>query len=142
MAPIYRGLLLCLALLAGIVPARAEDAPMQIAGATTVGAEQVIALANDKPDLVILDNRHAEDYAAGAIEGAKRLLDTDVDAGSLARMVPAKTTPVLFYCNGLRCGRAARAAERAVGLGYTQVFYYALGMTEWEALNLPVAKGK
>jgi rhodanese-related sulfurtransferase len=122
----------------GVSGARA-DAPMFIAGATTVDAKAVIALIESKPDLVIIDNRRAEDYANGFIEGAVRVLDTDLTEEVLASHVKTKATPVLFYCNGVKCGRAAKATEMAVRWGYTQVHYYALGMEEWRALGLPLA---
>lgn len=115
------------------------DAPMSIAGATTVDAKAIIALMESKPDLVIIDNRRAEDYANGFIEGAVRVLDTDMTEEVLASHVKTKATPVLFYCNGVKCGRAAEATEMAVRWGYTHVHYYALGMEEWRALGLPVA---
>ena len=89
---------------------------------------------------MILDNRKEEDFAAGHIEGAVRLIDTDVNAKLLAKHVKSKAVPVLFYCNGVKCGRAAKAAERAVQLGYTKVYYYALGMEEWNAKNLPLVR--
>lgn len=117
----------------------AADAPTTIAGATTVDARAIVSLIEQKPDLVILDNRRAEDYANGFIEGAIRVLDTDLNEAVLAEHTKTKATPVLFYCNGLKCGRAAKAAAMAVSLGYTQVFYYALGMEEWRALGLPIA---
>ncbi len=114
-------------------------APMAIDGATTVDAEGVIALITDQADLVILDNRREADYAAGHIEGAVRLIDTDMTGPDvLAGVVPGTDTPVLFYCNGLSCGRAANAAAIAVGWGYSNVHYYALGMEEWSALGLPL----
>lgn len=122
----------------GMSGARA-DAPMSIPGATTVDAKAIIALMESKPDLVIIDNRRAEDYANGFIEGAVRVLDTDMTEAVLASHVKSKATPVLFYCNGVKCGRAAKATEMAVRWGYTQVHYYALGMEEWRALGLPVA---
>ncbi len=122
----------------GVSGARA-DAPMSITGATTVDAKAIIALMESKPDLVIIDNRRAEDYANGFIEGAVRVLDTDMTEAVLASHVKTKATPVLFYCNGVKCGRAAKATEMAVSWGYTQVHYYALGMEEWRALGLPVA---
>ena len=56
----------------------------------------------------------------------------------LAEAVPAKDAPVLFYCNGLSCGRAANAAQKAVDWGYSNVYYYALGMDEWRELGLPL----
>lgn len=126
------------ALTLGVSGARA-DAPMTIAGATTVDAKAIIALMESKPDLVVIDNRRAEDYANGFIEGAVRVLDTDLTEAVLASHVKTKATPVPFYCNGVKCGRAAKATEMAVRWGYTQVHYYALGMQEWRALGLPVA---
>ncbi|MFW5641724.1 MAG: rhodanese-like domain-containing protein [Roseicyclus sp.] len=134
------GILTALGLaLAVAAPASAADAPETIPGATTVDAEGVIDLIGSQPDLVILDNRREADYAAGHIEGAVRLIDTDITGPEvLAAQVPGLDTPVLFYCNGLSCGRAANAAEIAVGWGYTAVHYYALGMTEWNELGLPL----
>jgi rhodanese-related sulfurtransferase len=121
-------------------PAAFADAPSAIAGAKTVDAEGIIALVGGQPDLVILDNRKAEDFNAGSLEGAVRLIDTDVNAETLAKHVPSKTAPVLFYCKGLNCGRAAKAVETALSHGYTNVYYYALGMDEWNRKGLPVVK--
>ena len=130
------------ATLAGLLalqPALAAEAPRVIAGATTVDAEGVIELISGTPDLVILDNRREADFAAGHIEGAIRLIDSDITGPEvLATVVPALDAPVLFYCNGLACGRAAAAVEMAVGWGYSNVHYYALGMDEWRALGLPL----
>lgn len=124
------------------VAAHAQEAPLSIPGAKTVDADAIITLVETTPNLVILDNRKDADFAAGHIEGAIRLLDTDIaDESVLAKHIPAKTQPVLFYCNGLKCGRAAKAASLAVKAGYTQVFYYALGMDEWREKKLPVVKG-
>jgi rhodanese-related sulfurtransferase len=120
-------------------PAAAATAPMEIKGAKTVDADKVIALIDAQKTLVIIDNRRAEDFDAGHIEGAKRVLDTDLTAAKLAGMAPQKDRPLLFYCNGLACGRAAKAVEMALGWGYTNVHYYALGMDEWKKLQLPLA---
>lgn len=120
--------------------AAAQDAPMEIAGAKTVGAKQIFELVAKTPNMVILDNRKPEDYAAGHIEGAIRLIDTDVSAETLAKHIAAKDTPVLFYCNGVKCGRAAKAAEKAIQFGYTKIYYYALGMDEWNAERLPLVR--
>jgi rhodanese-related sulfurtransferase len=120
--------------------AAAQDAPLQIAGAKTVNAKEIFELVAKTPNMVILDNRKPEDFAAGHIEGAIRLLDTDVSAETLAQHIPSKDTPVLFYCNGVKCGRAAKASEKAVQLNYTKVYYYALGMDEWNAQRLPLVR--
>ncbi len=118
---------------------QAADAPMEIAGTQTVDAEGVITLIESTPNLVILDNRSEADYGAGHIEGAVRLIDTDINSPEdISAHVSGKEVPVLFYCNGLRCGRAAKAATKAVDYGYDKVFYYALGMEEWREKGLPL----
>lgn len=119
--------------------AHADLAPLEIEGATTVDADGVIELVTSTPALVVLDNRSQGDFDAGHIEGAIRLIDTDIGAdGDIAAHVAAKDDPVLFYCNGLACGRAANAVIKAVGYGYSNVYYYALGMEEWRERGLPL----
>jgi rhodanese-related sulfurtransferase len=122
-------------------PAAAADAPLAIDGATTVDADRLIALVQARSDLTIIDNRTAADYEAGHIEGALRLLDSDItDEAVLARMVTSKNAPVLFYCNGVKCGRAASATAKAVSWGYSKVYYYALGLAEWKERGLPLVR--
>src|SRR6266851_428725 len=58
--------------------ASAEEAPMEISGARTVTAEQIIPLINSTPELVIIDSRKAEDFDKGAIEKAIAETDTDM----------------------------------------------------------------
>jgi rhodanese-related sulfurtransferase len=136
-----RRILLAAAIVFGLAcPAAAQDAPLLIHGATTVDARQIFALIDKSPNLIILDNRKEEDFAAGHIEGAVRLIDTEVSAETLALHIPTKDAPVLFYCNGVKCGRAAKATEKAVQLGYRKVYYYALGMDEWNKEGLPVVR--
>jgi rhodanese-related sulfurtransferase len=134
--------ILSVALLFSFGPtARADEAPLEIQGAKTVSADTVIALIQKTKDLVILDDRSAADYEAGHIEGAVRLIDTDITSESiLAQHVKAKDAPVLFYCNGVKCGRAAKATVKALGWGYNNVYYYALGMEEWKARQLPLVR--
>jgi rhodanese-related sulfurtransferase len=140
MTPIRNLLFAVAAMLSLTVPAAAQDAPLQIAGAKTVNAQQIFELVTKTSDIVILDNRKPEDFAAGHIEGAVRLIDTDVSAETLAEQITTKDTPVLFYCNGVKCGRAAKATEKAVQFGYTKVYYYALGMDDWNNQRLPLVR--
>jgi rhodanese-related sulfurtransferase len=123
------------------LPAFADGAPMEIKGASSVNADGVIDLVQKHGDLVILDNRSPADFEAGHIEGAVRLIDTDITGEAvLAKHVKSKDTPVLFYCNGLKCGRAAKATMKAVEWGYGKVYYYALGLEEWKQRNLPLVR--
>ena len=121
--------------------ASAADAPLQIEGAVTVNADAVIDLVRTRADLIIIDNRTIGDYDAGHIEGAQHLLDSDMaDESVLTKLVKSKDAPVLFYCNGVKCGRAANASAKAVSWGYTKVYYYAFGLAEWKERGLPLRR--
>lgn len=124
-----------------LLPAFAGEAPLTIDGAVTVNADGLIALVRTSSELIIIDNRTKADYEAGHIEGALSLVDSDMTAEPvLARIVKSKDTPVIFYCNGVKCGRAANATRKAVGWGYGRVYYYALGMAEWSKRGLPLVR--
>jgi len=117
----------------------AQEAPMEIEGATTLDAKGVIDLILTTPGLVVVDTRTKTDFEGGHIEGAINILDTDItSAGRLAGAVTSKSTPVLFYCNGVKCGRAAKATVKAVEWGYSKVYYYALGINDWKSVQLPL----
>jgi rhodanese-related sulfurtransferase len=121
--------------------AMAGDAPLSINGAVTINADDLISLVQTSSDLVIVDNRTIADYDAGHIEGALHLIDTDMTGEEvLARIAKSKDAPILFYCNGVKCGRAANATIKAVGWGYSRVYYYALGLAEWKRRGLPLVR--
>ena len=102
--------------------------PETIAGTRIVNSEQLIEAVNITPGLILIDSRVAADHNDGFIEGSVSLTDTDTSCTTLAGVVPGKTSPVLFYCNGIRCGRSAKAAEVAVACGYSNVLCCRNGM--------------
>jgi len=130
---------LAFALAAAPLPAE-EQVPESIPGTTRVGAEEVIDLVQKHEDLVIVDARKRSDYAKGHIEGAVSLPDTETTPERLAQVVPSKDTPVLFYCNGVKCGRSVTSARRAVEWGYRKVYWFRGGIEEWTAKGYPVVK--
>lgn len=116
----------------------AEMTPEQITGTKKVTAEEVIDLVGKLDDLVIIDARTRKDHAGGWIEGAVSLPDTETNAETLAANIPSKSTPVLFYCNGVKCGRSVKSCEMAVAEGYTNIYWFRGGWGEWTAKGLPV----
>ena len=116
----------------------AEDAPLEIKGAKTVDCNGVIDLIATTPSLVVIDNRTQADFDSGHIEGAIRILDTDMTQELLAGAVKTKESPVVFYCNGVKCGRAAHATTKALKWGYARVYYYAEGIHDWKVNQFPL----
>jgi rhodanese-related sulfurtransferase len=61
---------------------------------------------------VVLDARSADKFALRHIKGAVNLPFTDFTVESLAKVIPAKTTKVLIYCNNNFTGAPAAFAEK------------------------------
>lgn len=123
-------------------PALADKplAPDAVPGTTRVRAEHALELILADPKMVIIDSRHAEEFAKGHIEGAINLLDNDTSAKSLSKHVTDKNTPLLFYCNGERCMRSSNAAMIALNAGYKKIYWFRGGWAEWLEKKLPVAQ--
>ena len=134
-----RTLLLGAIMLAGVSAAAGEYlSPATIAGATTIDAEQLITLVVEHQDTVLVDSRVGTDRADGYIEGSVHLVDSKTDCDSLARLIVTRTTPVIFYCNGVRCDRSSRAVGIAVACGYRNVYWFRGGIEEWRAKEFPL----
>ncbi|MDO8704483.1 MAG: rhodanese-like domain-containing protein [Sulfuricaulis sp.] len=127
--------------LAGL--ARAADkviAPDTIPGTTKVDAEGVLDVVEKIPHLVIIDARIRQDRVQGYIEGSVSLPDVDTSCESLKKIIPRKSSPVLFYCNGPKCGRSVSSSRHALACGYTQVYWFRGGFEEWKQKNYPFLK--
>jgi rhodanese-related sulfurtransferase len=111
-----------------------------IAGTTKISAEELIDLAQTEPQLIIIDSRKHSDHIKGHIEGSINLPDTETTAQSLASHIPGKSTPVIFYCNGIRCARSAAAAKIAVAAGYSKIYWFRGGWEEWTEKGYPAAR--
>lgn len=125
------------------VPAGADSkvvAPDDIPGTVKVDAEGVLDLVEKVPGLVIVDARIRQDRLQGYIEGSLSLPDVETDCQSLAAILPRKSTPVLFYCNGPKCGRSVHASRKALGCGYNRVYWFRGGFEEWTRKNYPYVK--
>ena len=116
------------------------DTPNTIRGTEKITAEDIFILVEKFPNLVIVDARKTSDRAKGFIEGSIGLPDTKTTKTSLARIIPNKSTPVMFYCNGTKCGRSVVSSKLAVKLGYKKVYWFRGGWEEWANKGLPVAK--
>ena len=76
--------------------------------------------AIDKKEGTFIDVREAKDYEKGHVEGAKNIDVKNIDK-DLAALLPAdKNAPVYTYCYS--GNRSSKAAQKAVELGYTNVY--------------------
>jgi len=124
----------------GNVLASKADTPETIAGTTKVFAEDIPGLFEKHDNLVIIDARIEKDRTGGHIEGSVSLPDVKTTEAAYSSLVPNKTTPVLVYCNGIKCGRSVKSAKKAVGWGYKKIYWFRGGWEEWTKKGMPVAK--
>jgi len=114
-----------------LTTAWAATSPESIDGTTKVTAEEFIDLVGEISDLVIIDSRIPGDRKQGFVEGSLSLPDVDTTCESLAKVIRKKDAPSLFYCNGIKCGRSAKAIKIALGCHYTNIYWFRGGFEEW-----------
>jgi len=114
--------------------------PEAIAGSYKIDAEGLIELVNENENQIIIDARIRSDRKQGYIPGSVSLPDTETRCDTLARLIPEKTDPVIFYCNGPKCRRSDHAVVIAVACGYTNIYWFRGGIEAWRADSYPISK--
>ena len=116
--------------------------PEKIAGVNTVSAEQLITiLITDSPPLLI-DARIKQDRDYGFIENSISLPDIETNCDSLARITEDKKQHLLFYCNGVQCGRSVISIKVARSCGYHNLSWFKGGFAEWKEKGYQYVKNK
>lgn len=136
---LYRLMFLFPLLVASVAAGEAEDTRPP-SGVTVVDAPGVAELAARIPSLVVVDSRITADRRQGYIEDSVSLPNTDTNCITLARVIPSRQHPALFYCNGVRCGRSLDAIKKARGCGYHRLYWFRGGFEEWIASGYPFVK--
>jgi rhodanese-related sulfurtransferase len=114
--------------------------PEDVPGTTKINAEELIELMWAAPQMTLIDSRITSDRSKGFIEGSISLPNTETSCKTLEGVIADKSTPALFYCNGIKCGRSAKAAQIAMDCGYNQIYWFRGGIEEWKQKNLPLQK--
>jgi len=133
------------ALVAGDAPVSSPEtakivSPEYVPGTTRINAEELIELMWEVPQLTLIDSRITSDRSEGFIEGSISLPNTETSCESLEAVIPDKSAPALFYCNGVKCGRSAKAAKISIDCGYNQVYWFRGGIEEWKQKKFPLQK--
>lgn len=115
----------------------ADKPPESIDGATKVNAEEFIDLVEKIPELVIIDSRIPGDRNQGYIEGSFSLPDVETTCKSLSNIIRKKEIASLFYCNGIKCERSAKAINIALDCGYSNIYWFRSGFEEWLEKDYP-----
>lgn len=137
---------LSLLLIAGQVMASGVMTPESYEGITIVNAEWVKA---NEATVKVFDARKKGEYVEGHVPGsisapykeksAKVLdFDTSKDKWDMSVYPSDKSTPVVVYCNGVKCWKSFKSAIRLKKAGYKNVNWLRDGYPGWTNKGYPV----
>lgn len=108
---------------------------------TIIATEDLKKLLDEKgSEIAVIDARTPEEYQEVHIKDAINIPEKKFM--EYAHLLPAgKTKQIVFYCNGVKCGKSKKAAQKAKELGYTNILVYAEGMPVWEEKGMPIYAG-
>jgi rhodanese-related sulfurtransferase len=102
-------------------------------------------LITEREDVVFVDVRESEEYAAGHIPGAisapAGTLEHATDEDSVARneaLLQARELIVVVHCDDGRRSRVA--AEQLLKHGFTQIYWLVDGLKSWQSNGLPLLR--
>jgi len=93
--------------------------------------EQLVQLLAH-PEVLLLDARRPEDYAAGHIPGARNVFAYDFAAHIPELITLPRDKLVVIYCDGGQCELSHYLAEQLRALGFQRLYIYEGGWEEWQ----------
>jgi rhodanese-related sulfurtransferase len=129
-------------LLAGILIIAAAHSSAR--GAETefkvITTDQLKAMIEEKKDFLLIDARTKEEYQEAHIANALSIPENKFEEA--ASILPAnKNSLIVFYCNGVKCGKSKKAAKKADAMGYNNILVYGEGFPVWEEKGNKIVPG-
>ncbi len=90
---------------------------------------------------IFIDARDQWDFSEGRIPGALNIPEYSFDESNNLFKSLSKTEITVIYCGGDDCDTSIRLADKFGRLGFTSVYVYQGGFTEWKAKNHSVETG-
>jgi len=106
-----------------------------------VSVKYIKKIVGGDSKVVLIDSRPKKrKYDKGHISGAISIPDTQFEQKS-ALLPEDKSTPLIFYCGGIKCKLSGKSARKALAAGYTNVRYFPTGFPSWKKAGGAVEKG-
>jgi len=116
----------------------ADPQPVPFRTVTTEELKMMIDSGKQAP--LIVDARNPEEYDEVHIKNAVNIPVSKLEKDPT--LLPAdKKQGIVFYCNGIKCGKSKKAAQFAAALGYANLMVYAEGMPVWEEKGMSIYAG-
>ncbi|PKN89046.1 MAG: sulfurtransferase [Deltaproteobacteria bacterium HGW-Deltaproteobacteria-1] len=105
-----------------------------------INTEELKSMLDKKDKVVLIDSRTQPEYAESHIVTAVNIPDKKLQE-NLTLLPAEKSSLLVIYCNGVKCGKSKRLAVLLEPLGYTNIRIYLEGIPVWEEKNLPLVTG-
>ncbi|MHB8811260.1 MAG: rhodanese-like domain-containing protein [Desulfobulbaceae bacterium] len=131
---IFHALIVLLALTSAVC-LQAAETKFQV-----IATDELKKLLDENAAMTVIDARNPEEYQEVHIKGAINIPEKKFS--EYAAQLPAdKGARLVFYCNGVKCGKSKKAAQKAAELGYSNILIYSEGMPVWEEKGLSIYAG-
>ncbi len=101
-----------------------------------VTRRQMIIMMRDTPDLRVIEVLPEESYRQFHLPGALNAPLEDDFETRIQQAAPRKDEPIVIYSRDERSDATPEAVRRMQALGYTNVYAYAAGKTDWKGAGL------
>jgi phage shock protein E len=133
---LWPGVVLTMLIISAVLPSRAAE-PAHANAALISQAELQARLDKKDPDVVVLDVRTPEEFAAGHVPGARNI-SHDQLAARLPELGELKDKQVVLYC---RSGRRTLLAQEILRkAGFTNLRHLEGDYLAWEAAQRPIER--
>lgn len=102
----------------------------------TISHEELRAKIDEKAKFVLLETTPAEEFEVGHLPGAKNLPIADIESCA-SDLIPGKDSKIVVYGTGSDSNDSETAAKKLASMGYTNVYHFAGGKTEWNTVMTP-----
>ncbi len=107
---------------------------------TVITTDQLKAMLDGKKEFTLIDARSQEEFQEAHIPGAISIPEKKFD--EMTSLLPTdKNARLVFYCNGVKCGKSKRTAKKAEAAGYKNILIYGEGFPVWEEKNQKIVAG-
>lgn len=107
---------------------------------TIITTAQLKTMVDENREMTLIDARTKDEYQEAHITGAISIPEKSFEEN--IQLLPAdKKALLVFYCNGVKCGKSKKAALKAVARGYTNVLVYGEGFPVWEEKGMKIVLG-
>ena len=110
----------------------------RLMGLKAISPEELYQQMQHEP-VTIFDMNARQSWLAARVPGARHLDPMGYGEGDLP---PGRDTALVFYCSNFLCRKAPNAARRAKGMGYSNVYVMAAGISGWLSAGLPAESGE